>query len=359
MPPWAVLMVIVAVALLLAWAVHAGLHAIGCHFLKSRFSLLHDIVVQTKGVMRLAVVVLVVSALLPFAPIPKEVNDDAHKLLLAAFIVLIGWLAIIGVNTALDRYSGRLRIDSSDNLMARKAVTQVRLLKRTADFLLLIVTAGIALMSFDSVRQFGISVFASAGIAGIAVGLAARPVLGNLISGMQLAITQPIRYGDVLVIEGNFGTVEEINSTYVVLKLWDLRRMVIPLSYFFDNLFENWTRSSAELLGTVFLYVDYQTPVEAVRHKLQELAKQSPDWDGQVAGLQVTDAKDQTVELRATVSAANSGALWNLRCEIREKLIAFLREEHPEALPRRRTEAIPPPPATAPDFPSTGPSTVQ
>jgi small-conductance mechanosensitive channel len=252
-PAWVVMVFLLAIALVLAWAVHGVVHHLACRFLKGRFATLYSIVVQTRTLVRFAVVVLAVSALLPFAPLPRQVNDDAHKALLAAFIVLAGWLAILAVNIALDRYSRAFRTDVADNLLARKALTQVRILKRAIDVLLLVVTAGIALMSFDSVRQFGISVFASAGLAGLAVGLAARPVLGNLISGMQIAITQPIRYDDVLVINGNFGTVEEITSTYVVLKLWDLRRMVIPLNYFLDNPFENWTRTSAALLGTVFL----------------------------------------------------------------------------------------------------------
>jgi small-conductance mechanosensitive channel len=213
------------------------------------------------------------------------------------------------------------------------------LLKRALDVLLLFLTAGFALMSFDSVRQFGVSLFASAGVAGIAAGLAARPVLGNLIAGMQIAITQPIRLGDVLVIQGNWGTVEEISSTYVVLKIWDWRRLIVPLSYFFDNPFENWTRSSASLIGTVMLYVDYTVPVDAVRDKLNEIVRASPLWDGQVVNLQVTDAREETVEVRALVSARDSGATFDLRCEVREKLIAFLGAEYPGALPRRRQQA--------------------
>jgi small-conductance mechanosensitive channel len=227
-------------------------------------------------------------------------------------------------------------VDVADNLTARKAVTQVQLVKRAIDVLLAILTIGFALMSFDSVRQFGISLFASAGVAGIAAGLAARPLLGNLIAGMQIAITQPIRLGDVLVINGNWGTVEEISSTYVVMKVWDLRRYIVPLSYFFDNPFENWTRTSSSLIGTVLLYVDYSVPVEAVRRKLTEIVHAHPLWDGQAASLQVTDAREQTIELRALVSAADSGKAFDLRCDVREKLIAFLLREYPGALPRRR-----------------------
>jgi small-conductance mechanosensitive channel len=338
-PAWAVVAFVVALASLLAWAAHTALHLLVCRFFRHSQGL-QDILARTRPITRYALIVLGVSALLPLAPLPRGAADAAQRVLLAAFIVLAGWLTIVSANLVLDRYSRRLRIDAPDNLMARKARTQVQLLKRVLDVMLLLLTAGFALMSFDSVRQFGVSLFASAGVAGIAVGLAARPLLGNLIAGMQIAITQPIRLGDVLVIQGNWGVVEEISSTYVVLKIWDWRRLIIPLSYFFDNPFENWTRSSSSLIGTVMLYVDYAVPVDAVRDRLTEIVRASPLWDGQVVNLQVTDTREETVELRALVSARDSGAAFDLRCEVREKLVSFLREAHPEALPRRRQQVV-------------------
>lgn len=336
-PPWLMVLLVLLAAPIAAWLVHAAVHLIACRFLGHRDNV-HAILRRTKGLTRFALIILAVSALLPLAPLSGAVLDETHRILLAAFIVLTGWLAIVSVNIALDRYARAFHIDVADNLMARKAVTQVQVLKRALDILLIFLTAGFALMSFDSVRQFGVSLFASAGVAGIAAGLAARPVLGNLIAGMQIAITQPIRLGDVLVIQGNWGVVEEISSTYVVLKIWDWRRLIVPLSYFFDNPFENWTRASASLIGSVMLYVDYTVPVDAVRARLKEIAQASPLWDGQVLNLQVTDAREETVELRALVSARDSGTAFDLRCEVREKLIAFLRDSHPGALPRRRTE---------------------
>jgi small-conductance mechanosensitive channel len=185
-----------------------------------------------------------------------------------------------------------------------------------------------------------VSLFASAGVAGIVVGLAARPLLSNLIAGLQIAVTQPIRIDDVVIVEGENGTIEEITSTYVVVKIWDLRRMIVPLSYFIEKPFENWTREGAALVGSVYLYVDYGVPVERVREKLQEIVSASKLWDGKVAKVQVTDAKESVIELRATVSARTSSAAWDLRCETREKLIGFLQAEHPEALPRRRNEVV-------------------
>jgi small-conductance mechanosensitive channel len=206
------------------------------------------------------------------------------------------------------------------------------------DTLAVIITISIALMTVEQVREYGLSLFASAGVAGVIAGLAARPVLSNLIAGVQLAMTQPIRLEDAVIVEGEFGSVEEITSTYVVLRLWDHRRLIVPLSYFMEKPFQNWTRQTSALIGSVYLYVDYTAPVERIREKLSELASSSKFWDGQVAALQVTDAKTSTMELRAIVSARNAGAAWDLRCEVREKLIAFLQKDYPSALPRQRAE---------------------
>jgi small-conductance mechanosensitive channel len=211
-------------------------------------------------------------------------------------------------------------------------------LKGVLATLIVVITLAAALMTFDAVRQYGVSLFASAGIAGIVAGLAARPVLSNLFAGVQLAITQPIRLEDSVLIENEFGQIEEITSTYVVVRLWDLRRLIVPLSYFIEKPFQNWTRQNTALTGTVFINTDYLVPVERVREKFHEIVKASPLWDGKVATLQVTDSKERSLELRAVISATSAGALWDLRCELREKIIAFLQREHPEALPRARTD---------------------
>jgi small-conductance mechanosensitive channel len=194
------------------------------------------------------------------------------------------------------------------------------------------------LMTIPSVRQYGVSLFASAGVAGLAIGLAARPVLSNLIAGVQLAITQPVRLGDEVLMEGEFGTVEEIQTTYVVIRLWDWRRLVVPLSYFMEKPFQNWTRQSSSILGSVFWYLDYSTPVDAVRAKFLELLKESKHWDGQVGNLSVTNTKEQTIEVRGLMSAASSGDSSDLRNEMREKLISWLQQAYPQALPRSRIE---------------------
>ena len=217
-------------------------------------------------------------------------------------------------------------------------MTQVRVLLRTAEGLVVLVTLGAALMTFDPVRQYGVSLFASAGVAGIVAGLAARPVLTNLIAGVQLAMTQPIRIDDAVVVENEWGTIEEITSTYVVVRLWDWRRMIVPLSYFIEKPFQNWTRENSALVGSAMIYVDYRAPVGVIRDKLAEIVKNSKNWDGGAVNLQVTDAKESTIELRCLMSARRAGQAFDLRCEVREKLVDFLQKHHPEALPRQRSE---------------------
>jgi small-conductance mechanosensitive channel len=342
--PWAprplIVLALLVAAVTAAITFHSTLWALFKRFFGERYPFLHEVVLRTRGISRFAFIMVALSIAVALAPFHQRVADGANRVLLAAFIVFLGWLVIVGENLAIDRYVGRFKLDVSDNLLARKAVTQMRLLKRVLGSVLAVVTLALALMSFDSVREFGVSLFASAGVAGIAVGLAARPLLENLFAGLQLAITQPIRLDDVLIIEGEYGTVEEITSTYVVLKLWDWRRMIVPLSYFFDKPFQNWTRSSASLIGTVMIYADYTVPVDLVRRKLEEIAKESELWDGQVVNLQVNDARDNVIELRALVSARNSPAVADLRAEVREKLVTYLQKELPWTLPTMRQHSV-------------------
>jgi len=264
--------------------------------------------------------------------------DTARKIFLCLFIVQTGWIAMVVANLAMDRYAQNLNLQASDNLLARKAATQMRIFRHAANVVLTALTTAFALMSFDAVRQFGVSLFASAGIAGIVAGLAARPMLENLIAGVQLALTQPLRLQDAVVINNEWGWVEEINSTYIVVRLWDWRRQIVPLSYLFQNPFFNWTRSSSSIIGTVLVYADYTLPMEPVRARATEIVKASPLWDGQVVNVQVSDAREQAMEVRVLASASDSSRAWDLRCEIREKLIAFIRDAFPESLPRVRRE---------------------
>jgi small-conductance mechanosensitive channel len=220
-----------------------------------------------------------------------------------------------------------------DNLHARRIETQTRVLARTAMVLVLIGGTAMALMTFPGARQLGASLLASAGVLGIVGGLAARPVFSNLIAGLQLALAQPLRIDDVLIVKDQFGRVEEITGTYVVLKLWDERRMIVPLNWFIENPFENWTRTGSHIMGTVFLYVDYATPIEPIRAEAKRLVETMPEWDRRVFGVQVTDATDKAIQVRVLVSSVSSGRNFDLRCKLREQLVAFLAREYPQSLP--------------------------
>jgi small-conductance mechanosensitive channel len=253
-------------------------------------------------------------------------------------IFLVSWLLIRSTYVLSDVVVRRFDLGEKDNLRARKIHTQLNVLRRIVIFVVIVIAFATMLMTFERVRQLGTSILASAGIAGIVVGLAAQKTIGTFIAGLQIAFTQPIRVDDVVIVEGEWGRIEEITLTYVVVKIWDLRRLVVPITYFIEKPFQNWTRVTADLLGTVFLYVDYTVPVDAVRKQLQKIVKDSEGWDGKVCGLQVTNTTDRTVELRALMSAADASAAWNLRCAVREKLIAFIRQKYPDALPKVSAE---------------------
>jgi small-conductance mechanosensitive channel len=228
----------------------------------------------------------------------------------------------------------------TDNLHARRLQTQTAVISRTLMTFAYLIGISCALMTFPSVRHIGTSLLASAGVAGLVAGLAARPVLSNLIAGMQLALTQPIRLDDVLIVEGEWGRVEEITGAFVVIAIWDERRLIVPLQWFIEHPFQNWTRSSADLLGTVFLWVDYRLPLDGLRVELARLCKASPEWDGRLALLQVTDTTERSMQLRALVSAADSSRSFDLRCKVREGMIAYIAREHTDCLPRVRMERI-------------------
>ena len=338
LPAWGAGMVVLVLTVAVALVAHAILLRLVRAALGPRRVFLQSLLAQTRDPTRLALIILALAAALPAARLDAAAADDVRHALLIGFIVLVGWFAIIAVNVFSRIYLLRFHVDVEDNLLARKHLTQVGILSRAVIILIVVLTAAFALTTFESVRQYGVSLFASAGVAGLVAGLAARPVLSNLIAGVQIAMTQPIRLEDAVIVENEYGWIEEITSTYVVIRLWDWRRMVVPLSYFIEKPFQNWTRQTASLIGSVLIHVDYTVPVGRVREKLSEIVSQSKLWDCQVVNLQVTDAKEGTIELRALVSAASAPAAWDLRCEVREKLIAFLQQEFPQALPRRRTE---------------------
>jgi small-conductance mechanosensitive channel len=338
LPDPVIALAIVAVSLLIANSLHRTARRLLNIALVDRYPYALTVLNEMRGVTRLALWIAALVLSVQVAPLAPNTADWLARLLLIAIVTLIGWGAITALRLAGQIYLRRFRIDTEDNLVARKHVTQVRVLIRTADVLVVIITIGAALMTFEPVRQYGVSLFASAGVAGLVAGLAARPVLSNLFAGIQLAMTQPIRIDDQVVIENEWGTIEEIRSTYVVVRIWDLRRLVVPLTYFIEKPFQNWTRESSAILGTAMLYVDYRAPVATIRARLRHILEQSDNWNGEVAGLQVTDARESTIELRCLMSANSAGQAFDLRCEVREKLVDFLQRHHPEALPTRRAD---------------------
>lgn len=286
----------------------------------------------------LIAVILALILILPSVSLPDDVKSSVEQLLSLVLTAAVGWLAFSLTRAINDVVSARYDLTAADNLRAREIHTRVRVLQRILAATIAIITASVILMAVPAVRQIGVTLFASAGIAGIIAGFAARPVLSNLLAGVQLALAQPIRIDDVVIVEGEWGWIEEIRMTFVVVRIWDLRRLIVPLSYFIETPFQNWTRKSADILGTVFLYTDYTVPVDRVRAKLHEILQSSELWDGEVWGLQVTNAKEQTLELRALMGARNSSDAWDLRCTVREQLVAFLQSEYPDSLPRLRAE---------------------
>lgn len=261
-------------------------------------------------------------------------DGGVHVIIVAATAWLIARALRAGEEVVAERYS----IEVSDNLKARKIVTQVRILRRVATVAIVVLAVGIMLLRYEPFQELGTGILASAGIVGIVVGIAAQRTLSDVIAGLQIALTQPIRVDDVVIVEGEFGWVEEITLTYVVVRVWDRRRIVLPITHFVENPFQNWTRTSADLIGSVFLRVDYRTPVQEIRDHLRRVVEESEYWDGDVCALHVTDAGERSLELRAIASAKNAPQLWELRCQIRERLVEYLRDEYPEAFPVFRAQ---------------------
>ncbi|NJN46180.1 MAG: mechanosensitive ion channel [Candidatus Competibacteraceae bacterium] len=262
--------------------------------------------------------------------------ETIRHVLLLVVIGTMGWGVVNLVSALEEVVEQRYRLDAKDNFGARRVQTQVRILRRIVVVAVYLIVIAAMLMTFPKIRQLGAGLLASAGVAGLVAGVAARPFLENIIAGIQIGLTQPIRIDDVVIVEGEWGKIAEINATYVVVSIWDQRRLVVPLNYFNTQPFENWTRTSSDLLGTAFFYVDYTFPVEEGRQELQRILDNCDLWDGKVCVLQVTDATAQTMEIRALMSAADASIAWDLRCHVREKFIEFLQRDYPDALPKTR-----------------------
>lgn len=270
--------------------------------------------------------------------VPDSVAQLLGHVFSLLFLAAVSFLLVRLIRVLRDLLLSRYDLAAADNLSARKVHTQIRVLEKALLSIVAVATAAFMLMTFPGIRQVGVSILASAGIAGVIIGLAAQKSIGTLLAGLQIAVTQPIRMDDVVIVEGEWGRIEEITLTYVVVRIWDLRRLVVPITYFIEKPFQNWTRTSSQILGTVFLYADYGVPVERIRKELERLIRTTPLWDGQVCGVQVTECREHVLELRLLVSAASAGEAWDLRCFLREAMVAFIRENLPESLPRFRAE---------------------
>jgi small-conductance mechanosensitive channel len=232
----------------------------------------------------------------------------------------------------------RYDLAAENNIQARRVHTQFQLFRRMLISFVVVIDIGALLWTFNDPRiwHYGSGLLASAGIASLILATAAKSTAANFLAGMQIALTEPIRIDDVVVIQGEWGRIEEINSAYVVVKIWDLRRLIVPLSYFIENSFQNWTRESSDIMGTAFLYVDYSIPVEDLRKQLEEIVHPSPLWNKNVCGLQVTNLTDRSMELRCLMSSRNSSDNFDLRCLVREKMTAWIQQNYPDAFPTTR-----------------------
>jgi small-conductance mechanosensitive channel len=284
---------------------------------------------------------------LPFLHMTEQARQVAQHGLWVLLVVSVTWLLIRVARAVEEIIRVRFPITIADNRRARRIATLTQIARHIVIVGLVLIGAAAALMTFPQARTLGASVLASAGVAGIVVGMAARPALGNLIAGVQIALSEPLAIDDVVIVDKEYGNVEEIAMTYVVIRTWDLRRLIVPISRFIEQPFENWTRVTTELLGTVLIHTDFLAPVDAVRTELTRLLKSNPLWDGRVNAVHVTDATGGRLELRLLMSASNSSKLFDLRCAIREGMVEYLKTNHPESLARTRMTVVGPGAATA------------
>lgn len=284
--------------------------------------------------------IIVVFAIEPVSVlIAKVLGIDVSILIAQRFnLIVVGfsWVIIILIRRIKTNILKRYDISAEDNLIPRKLHTQINILERVFVFIIIILSIALILLSFEGIRKIGIGIFASAGVAGIIIGLSAQKVVGALLAGIQIAVTQPFRIDDAVFVENEWGWIEEITLTYVVIKLWDKRRLVLPSTYFLEKPFQNWTRNNADIIGSVFLYTDYTISFDSLRKELTRLLNDTKLWDKKVNVLQVTDSKESSIEIRILVSAKNSPIVWDLRVYIREKMIEFIKNNYPQSLPKTR-----------------------
>jgi len=303
---------------------------------KKGFSITRSILSRTGKPLSYFLPLLTLNFLLPLMKMEAAWMPSLNKTVEILLLLSFANVLISVVKVFEDYVYHTYDIQKADNLKERKIRTQLQFIRRMAISMILILTACIILLSFNNLRKLGAGLLTGVGVGGIIIGFAAQRSLGNLLAGFQIAFTQPLRIDDVLVVEGEWGRVEEITLTYVVVKIWDQRRLILPINYFVEKPFQNWTRNDSDILGTVFLYLDYTIPLDEVRKELNRLLELDPLWDKRVNLLQVTNASEKTIELRALMSANSSGNSFDLRCNIREGLIKYVREHYPGSLPISR-----------------------
>ncbi|SDI73944.1 mechanosensitive ion channel family protein [Salipiger marinus] len=336
LPAWVMPLAVLAAFFLVGVMAFRAVFWFLTRMVRSRDLFWRSLVSRTRRPLRMGLVVAALALGVAVAPLGAAEADLARHGLLIAFIILVAWVLHTALQIWTTVHLRKFTLDAEDNFLARKHVTQSRILVRLAGWIITIICVSAILMTFDGVRQWGVSLLASAGAAGIVVGFAFQPVLKNLIAGIQLAVTQPIRIDDAVIVEGEWGQVEEITGTYVVIKIWDWRRLIVPLGYFIEQPFQNWTRETSSLIGVVLLYLDHATDIDRLRAEAQQVVERSALWDGKVFAVQVTDFRERVMEVRILASARNAARTYDLRCEIREKIIGFVQREMPHALPRTR-----------------------
>ncbi|HEY3974165.1 MAG TPA: mechanosensitive ion channel domain-containing protein [Candidatus Sulfotelmatobacter sp.] len=328
----------IATAFVVALLIHFILFRAARRFTLHKQTVLAHAVLHCEQPARLILLSLLELAVVPFLPGSVNFKAGLRHAIGLCLVGAVAWFLVALVDVVEAVLAYKYSMELAENIEARRVRTQVLVLRRLVVVVIIVMAIATMLMTFPSIRHIGESLFASAGLAAVVAGLAARTMLSNLFAGVQIALTQPIRLEDAVVVEGEWGWVEEITTTFVVVRIWDLRRLVLPISYFIEKPFQNWTRRNADLLGTVFLYTDYSAPVEELRQELHRILTSSGMWDGKAWGLQVTNATDRTLELRALMSAPNGSRAWDLRCLVRERLVQFLQQNYPESLPRTRAD---------------------
>ncbi|HEU4968378.1 mechanosensitive ion channel family protein [Sphingomonas sp.] len=337
LPSWLATIALVAGAVLVALALHwIALNLARRAAARSSMTLDDMVIRRICAPLRWLLVGFALSTIRPALALDAAGLRAWDRVAGLVFPGLVGWMAVAALNIAADWIRSRADISTADNLRARRRRTRADILHRVGMFLILLVTFCMMLMSIPGVRNIGVTLIASAGLAALAVGAAAQPALKNLISGLQMAFTEPIRIDDVVVIEGEWGRIEEIRLTYVVVKVWDERRLIVPVSKFLEDSFQNWTRTTSQILGSVFWYLDPAADIGRLRAKLGELVKANRRWDGRFCNLQVTDSKPEAIEVRALMTAKDASTAFDLRCDVREAMLAFIREQMPEAIVRYR-----------------------